>query len=134
MSALNYPPEAIELYLTSGIADAVLERRDGWTLLHECAKQGIVTPVIIKALRHHIDRSDMDGKTPVFYLTEVYGTPKTVELFALHTVHLERLRLELKAGWTLLHQCVEEEIVTPTRIRILRHHVNMANKGPSIHT
>ena len=53
------PPEAIELYLTSGIADAVLERRDGWSLLHECAKQGIVTPVIMKALRHHIDRSDI---------------------------------------------------------------------------
>ena len=119
--------EAVELGIaTLGIENMVLENTKEWTtdhrcgtLLHKCAKRGILSPTIIAALRYQVDSLDGNGTTPLFYLTEMIGAPGSFDEVYHGLQNLEKMKLELGYGSTLLHQCVdtvEEEIVIPSLI------------------
>ena len=130
-------PEAVERYLSSGIESMGLETTKCGTLLHKCAKRGILSPAIIRALRYQVDSLDGKGKTPMFYLTERLGARGTFDEVYIWLKKLEKLKLEMGYGSTLLHQCVdavEEEIVIPSLIEALTflQRLNNRKKTPEL--
>ena len=118
--------EVIEQLLQMNVKELKLELDNGWTLLHHCAKEGIVTPTILRALEHQVNSMDSTKKSPVDYLGQelLFQTKDAEVIEQLLRMKVKGLKLELDNGWTLLHHCVKEGIVTPTILRKLEHQVN----------
>ena len=100
--------EVIEQVLQLKLEGLELEKENGLTLLHHCAKEGILTPTILRALQHQ-----------AFRLNDSESLEKCL------SYDLKDLTLQYDDdGWTLLHHCAKEGIVTPTILRALQHLVN----------
>ena len=124
-------PEAIELSLASGLLYKMCSGQQTLyghisdeCLLRHCSKENILTPAIVRALKHRVASCFGDE-----YLFEV-ERPEIIEVLLEEKGLLDRpsvpsLKTEVGAyGWTLLHECVNKGVVTQTILRALRHQVN----------
>ena len=96
----------IEILLNTHIEDLTLITSSGWTLLHHCAKEGIVTKTILRALQHQVNSMDSSKKTPIFHAKDL----ETVFMFLKED--LRGLKLELDDGTNIIQYCVDEGLVT----------------------
>ena len=69
-----------------------------------------------------------DWRSPVDYLGQLqeflFETKKAGVMELLLQMKVKGLKWELDNGWTVLHHCAKEGIVTPTILRALEHQVN----------
>ena len=122
---LHFNADIIEQVLKRNLKGLKLELDNGWTLLHHCVKEGIVTPTILKALEHQLNSLDSSKKIEVMFSAQ---HAEVVEIllnnFPMKFSEILGVKLEQDKGWTLLHHCVKEGIITPTILKALEHQVN----------
>lgn len=58
-------PEILEILLDAKLEGLQLELENGWTLLHECSRRGIVTAKIVQHLQHQVNRKNNCGDLPL---------------------------------------------------------------------
>ena len=58
-------PEILEIMLEAKLDGLQLELENGWTLLHECSKKGIVTAKIVDNLKHQVNCRNNTGQLPL---------------------------------------------------------------------
>ena len=98
--------EIIEQLLAMKIKGLRLESDDGWTLLHQCVSEGIVTPTILRALEHQLNIMDGNKKTPIFHAKKL----ETVLLFL--NEDLKYLRSNLEDGTSLYQHCIDKGLIS----------------------
>ena len=57
--------EILEILLDAKLEGLQLELENGWTLLHECSRRGIVTAKIVQHLQHQINSKNNCGDLPL---------------------------------------------------------------------